>query len=151
MTQVRSTRRLATAVSTLRFGETVVDVYPDRTLITFSDGSTVPGAPEDTDSYRETARRYGYEQDTLKLCQEHEVMHIALCHWLGVKSPTMILLTEGDDDRLHYLNRLEECAVLSIQHLARAAGVDLVARMKEWSDKINETPGEKAPARRARH
>lgn len=91
----------------------MIDIYPDSTLITFSDGS----------------------EDTLRLCQEHEITHIALCHWLGIDRPTMTLLREGDDDRLHYLNRLEECAVLSIQHLARAAGVDLLARMKEWSQK----------------
>jgi hypothetical protein len=120
-------------VSTLNFWDTMIDIYPDSTLITFVDGSTVPGAPQDTDSYRDTAERYGYEADTLRLCQEHEVTHIALCHWLGIDSPTMTLLREGDDDRLHYFNRLEECAVLSIQHLARAAGVDLLARMKEWS------------------
>lgn len=89
--------------------------------------------PEDTDSYRATAVRYGYEEDTLRLCQEHEVTHIALCHWLGIESPTMVLLRHGDDDRLHYVNKLEECAVLAIQHLARATGVDLIARMKEWA------------------
>lgn len=116
----------------LPFGDTIVHVYPNSTCIIFSDGSTVPGAPEDTDAYRATALKHGYGDDTLRLCQEHEVMHIALCHWLGIDSPTMTLLRNGDDENLHQLNGLEEAAVLAIQHFARVAGVDIVARMKEW-------------------
>jgi hypothetical protein len=118
----------------LAFGDTIVQVYPDSTCITFDDGSSVPGAPENTDSYRTTALNHGYGHDTLRLCQEHEVMHIALCHWLGIDSPTMTLLRHGDDANLHLLNGLEEAAVLAVQHFARVAGVDLVARMKEWLD-----------------
>ena len=105
----------------MQFGDTSVDVYADSTCITFTDGSTVSDPPS------------GYEAENLRLCREHDLMHVALCHWLGIESPTMLLLREGDDDRLHYVNKLEEVAVLSIQHLARAAGVDLVARMKEWN------------------
>src|ERR1044071_3628818 len=114
------------------FGDTLVEVYSDSTCITFGDGSTIPGAPEDTDAYRATALQHGYGDDTLRLCQEHEVMHIALCHWLVIDSPTRPLLRQGDDERLHQLNGLEEAAVLAIQHFARRAGVDLVARMKAW-------------------
>lgn len=116
----------------LRFGPTTVEVWPDHTRIVFDDGSTVPGAPEDTDAYRDTAARYGYGNDTLQLCKDHEVMHIALCHWLGIDSPTMeIMRTGGAASRL---NGLEETAVLAVQHFARAAGVDLVARMRALID-----------------
>jgi hypothetical protein len=108
----------------MQFGDTTIDVYGDSTCITYTDGSTV------------TTPEYGsYDADNLRLCKEHDVMHLALCHWLGIESPTMLLLREGDDDRLYHLNKLEEVAVLSIQHLARAAGVDLVARMKDWTSK----------------
>jgi len=117
-------------VTSLHFTNTRVDVFPDSTLITLADGTTVPGAPEDTDDYRATAARLGYGDDTLKLCQEHEVTHIALCDWLGIDSPTMILLHAPEpDDRLRRLNQLEEAAVLAIQHFARAAGIDLVNQM----------------------
>ena len=116
-------------MQSLQFGSTIIEVYPDSTRICFADGSTVPGAPEDTAEYRATAQRHGYGDDTLKLCQEHELMHIALCHWLGIDSPTMTLLRRGDDDRLHELNRLEETAVLAVQHFARIAGIDLVTQM----------------------
>lgn len=115
----------------LSFGDTLVEVFTDSTRITFSDGSTIFGAPEDTDSYRSTAMQHGYGEDTLRLCQEHEVMHIALCHWLGIHSPTMTLLRHGDDESLHQLNCLEEAAVLAVQRFARAAGIDLIARMKQ--------------------
>jgi hypothetical protein len=33
----------------------------------------------------------------------------------------LLVLCAGDDDRLYYTNTLEECAVISSQHLARAA------------------------------
>jgi hypothetical protein len=116
--------------TTLQFGTTKVEVFPDQTLITFEDGFAVPGAPEDTDEYRATAEKFGYGSDTLKLCQEHEVMHIALCHWLGVKSPTMRRL-QTNDDSLAKLNRLEEAAILALQRFARECNIDLVERMQE--------------------
>jgi hypothetical protein len=109
--------------------EAVVEVYADHTRIWFADGGTVDGAPEDTDDYRATAQRHGYGDDTLRLCKEHEVTHIALCHWLGVASPTMQLVRHGTGQP--HLNHLEETAVLAVQHFARAAGIDLVARMAE--------------------
>jgi hypothetical protein len=107
----------------------VIEVYADSTRIIFDDGSVVYGAPEDTDDYRATAQRYGYGEDTLRLCKEHEVTHIALCDWLGLSSPTMELVRHGTGEV--HLNHLEESAVLAVQHFARAAGIDLVARMAE--------------------
>jgi hypothetical protein len=113
-------------VTQLHFGDATVHVLADSTVITFDDGSIIPGAPEDTDAYRATALRYGYGADTLQMCKDHELMHIALCHWLGIESPTMRLLRSDGDDRSKSLNRLEEAAVLAVQQFARAAGVDLV-------------------------
>jgi len=112
----------------IQFDSTLIEVHADSTRITFADGTVVTGAPEDTDSYRATAERHGYGADTLQLCKEHEVLHIALCHWLGIDSPTMRLVRHGDDARLHRLNRLEEDAVLAVQKFAKAAGIDLVVR-----------------------
>jgi hypothetical protein len=113
----------------LRCAEALVEVYADSTRITFVDGGVVYGAPEDTDDYRATAQRHGYGADTLRLCKEHEVMHVALCHWLGLPSPTMELVRHGIGKS--HLNHLEETAVLAVQHFARVAGIDLVARMAE--------------------
>ena len=110
----------------IQFGSTIIEVYPDSTRIIFPDGTIVAGAPQDTESYRATAEQHGYGADTLQLCKEHEVMHVALCHWLGIDSPTMRLLRYGDDARLHRLNGLEEAAVLAVQKFARAIGVDLI-------------------------
>ena len=124
------TLELKIPTTTLQFGTTTVEVFSDHTMISFADGFTVPGAPEDTDDYRATAAKFGYGTDTLKLCQEHEVMHIALCHWLGIDSPTMRRLRTNDES-LAKLNRLEEAAVLAIQRLARECNLDLVQRMQE--------------------
>jgi hypothetical protein len=125
-----ATLELNTPTATLQFGTTTVEVFPDHTMIRFEDGFTVAGAPEDTDDYRATADKFGYGTDTLKLCQEHEVMHIALCHWLGVESPTMRRL-QTNDESLAKLNRLEEAAILAIQRFARECNIDLVQRMQE--------------------
>lgn len=118
-------------VTSLQFGTTTVEIWPNSTRIVYPDEIAIPGSPEDTDSYRACAARLGYGADTLKMCKDHETMHIALSHWLGIESPTMKLLRLGDDDTLHSINRLEEDAILALQRFACAAGVDLLARMAE--------------------
>lgn len=108
-------------------GAASITVYPSSTLIQFSDGLTIAGLPEDTDAYRTTAFKCGYGNDTTALCIDHEIVHIALAHWLGLDSPTMKAVRYdrlGDD---HDLRQLEEAAVLAIQHYARAAGRDLIS------------------------
>lgn len=111
----------------LRFHDTTIEVHDDHTMIYLPSGATVPGAPEDTDGYRATAHRYGYGEDTLQLCKDHEVMHVALSDWLGLPiSPTMHFVSTGDDSEVA-LRGLEEAAVLAIQRYARAAGIDLIA------------------------
>ena len=109
-------------MNTIRFGDTLVTVHDFGTVITFADGLQVDGNPEDTDPYRATAARYGYGSDTLALCKDHEIMHIALAHWLRIESPTMRQRDDMD------LRELEEAAVLAVQQYARAAGVDLIQR-----------------------
>lgn len=118
---------------TIRFGATIAEIYPDSTRILFPDGAEISGAPQDTNAYRATARQHGYGDDTLALCQEHEVLHIALTHWLGTESATMRAL-RGEAD-MQALSDLEEAAVLAVQRFARAAGVDLIERFVA----INET------------
>lgn len=114
---------------TLTFGDTVVSIEPWGSVITWPDGSSVIGMPEDTDEYRATAINHGYDDDTLALCQEHELMHVALCHWLGTVSPVMEeMRTPGMAGS--EIRRYEEAAVLAIQSFARAMDVDLIAAMR---------------------
>lgn len=113
-------------VRILKFDGITIHVYPDSTLIEYEDGSLVPGTPEDTDEYRATAERYGYGDDTTRLCIDHEIMHVALSQWLGLAdSPTMQSVRTGDPgDR--QIRDHEEAAVLAVQQFARMVGVDVV-------------------------
>jgi hypothetical protein len=114
----------------LCFGDVVVLVDDRGTLITWSDGTSVPGEPEDTDSYRKTAIELGYGDDTLAMCQEHELLHVALCYWLGVPSPVMEALRRRPAEMAGAETReLEEAAILAVQKFAKATGVDIVYQM----------------------
>lgn len=116
----------------LRFGDAVVAIHDWGTIIAWSDGTSVHGAPEDTAEYRRTALEHGYGDDTLALCREHELLHVALCHWLGVPSPVMDALRKGPDVMAGAeIRLLEESAVLAVQKFARAMGVDLIDAMKK--------------------
>ena len=118
----------------LRFGYTIVEIYPDSTRITLPDGAQILGAPQDTVAYRRTAKQHGYGGDTLLLCKEHEVMHIAVTHWLGIESATMRVLR--GDSSMKALSDMEEAAVLAVQRLARAHGVDLLERMNQCNETL---------------
>jgi hypothetical protein len=111
--------------STLRFGETIIYVRTSGTLIHFADGRSVAGEPEDSAEYRATAERCGYGSDTLSLCIDHEIVHVALADWLGFDSPTMLAVRDEQPDQACALRVLEEAAVLAIQQYAKAAGIDL--------------------------
>ena len=41
----------------------------------FADGSKVPAAPQDTDTYRARARELGYGDNIWAMCLEHELFH----------------------------------------------------------------------------
>src|SRR4051812_37338617 len=109
----------------LKFGENQVELFPESTRITLRCGSTILGAPEDTDGYRQTAYNNGYGTDTLRLCKEHEATHVALAHWLGLnESPTMRLVATNEGKQ--YIADTEEAAVLAIQRFANAVGIKLI-------------------------
>jgi hypothetical protein len=113
--------------ATIAIGPTTISIFPTSTLISFADGRTVAGQPEDTAAYRATAFQHGYDEDTLRMWIDHEIIHIALAHWLGLAdSPTMkaVRYDRLEDD--HSLRQLEEIAVLAVQQYARAAGLDLL-------------------------
>jgi hypothetical protein len=116
----------------LSFGNVLVAIHKWGTVIAWPDGTHVIGMPEDNDVYRKTAHEHGYGDDTLSLCREHELLHVALCHWLGTPSPVMEACRLGGDMPGADIRRLEEAAVLAIQRFAKAMDVDLIHALTAW-------------------
>jgi hypothetical protein len=114
-------------------GDATATINSDGIVLSWPDGTSVPGCPHDTDSYRETAEDYGYGPDTMALCVEHELTHGALGAWLGVPSPVMLEL-RGSKVADPVVASREEAAVLAIQAYARAIGVDLTDRFEFIGD-----------------
>jgi len=54
----------------------------DHTETIYPDGTSVAAHPEDSDEYREKARRYGYGTDVSALSREHEILHTFLAEKL---------------------------------------------------------------------
>src|SRR5215211_4666478 len=106
-------------------GAACVELLGQGTRISWPDGTAVVGQPHETESYKETARKHGYGDDVSLLCIEHEVMHVALAHWLGFPSQVMDM-QRGQQSSIH-LQELEENAVLAIQAYMRAIGVAAVS------------------------
>lgn len=115
-----------TLPTTLRFGGTTVEVWSDCTRVTLPSGGTVVGAPQDNDAYRAAALRLGYGADTAAMSREHEVGHAALCHFLGLPCSPVMSTVAGEPVGDVVTHWLEEEAVMAVQRLARAVGVDLV-------------------------
>lgn len=130
---MRSGGATITINKTLIFGDVVVTLHDQGAVIAWPDGTSVSGAPEDTDDYRRTAEECGYGSDTLSLCREHELLHVALGHWLGVASPVMEALRRQPEATAGAeIRRLEEAAVLSIQRFIRAMDLDLVEALSDY-------------------
>lgn len=116
----------------LRFGRTLVEHWPDSTRTLLPSGAGVVAAPQDADAYRATAARLGYGPDTLRMMRDHEALHSALAHLLGLpESPTLRRVADGAGDT--ELTGLEEQAVLAIAAFANAAGADLSAALALWA------------------
>jgi len=106
------------------FGETVVSFDEGQALTTLPDGFEVHALPHDTDSYRETARRLGYGADVAQLCIEHELTHSWLLASLGQPCcPALHAVAHGLPETV--LHGLIEDAVMAVQRLANALGVNL--------------------------
>lgn len=110
------------------FGAVRVQCGPDWTCTHDArTGRTVFGAPEPTPAYALLARQIGYGADTARMCVDHELMHSALAHLLGLPaSPTLTRVAVDPAAPATDLTRLEEMAVLAVQAYALQAGVDLV-------------------------
>lgn len=92
--------------------------------VTLPDGSVVLGAPHDTESYRETARRLGYGDDVVQLAREHDPLHVWLCDALGLPDSPALRVSAGLDAD-NELAQAEEGAVMGLQEFCRKAGVKL--------------------------
>lgn len=108
---------------TLRNG-TVVEVLATGSRIILPDGTIVFGEPHYSESYQETARRLGYGEDVLRLCQEHDPAHAWLADAIGLKeSPALRAAIGGAVDPA--IASADEEATMSLQRFCRAAGVTL--------------------------
>lgn len=107
------------------FGDTSIQRLPHGARTTLPCGEVIPATPHETDGYRRTAAEHGYGSDTLRLCQEHELVHVALADWLRLLvSPTLQGVADGRDWEHAWI---EEAAVLAVQRYARTLGLDLWA------------------------
>lgn len=90
----------------------------------FADGASVTAAPEDTDSYRATARTLGYGADTWSQCWQHEVLHTWLACRIGLRySPTLRLVALGRNGGQADMQANEENLVLGLQGLLNGVRV----------------------------
>lgn len=80
----------------LRHGGTLE--FTDYGAITrFDDGATWGALPHDTHDYHVIAHRCGYEDDTLRYCQEHELAHHVVAEAFGSPSLVLFALAHGNE------------------------------------------------------
>lgn len=103
---------------------TVVSILPKSALVRLPGGAVVRSRPQKTESYRTTAERLGYFDDTLALCKDHDPLHAALCDWLGLPDSFALRCAAGLDAESE-VSAAEEDAVLAVQRFMRLAGIGL--------------------------
>lgn len=109
-------------------GQTAVAVMPGHVTTMLHDGALVHAVPHDTDDYGATAKRLGYGEDRDRMNRDHELLHSLIAAMLGQpESPVMRAVAEdrGEHDADGLLG-IEEDAVLAVQRLAMAWGVNLL-------------------------
>ncbi len=107
-------------------GAHTIRMAPGRVTTTLHDGAVVHAVPHDTADYRATAARLGYGTDTAAMNADHEITHALLAAWLGLdESPVMRAVADDAWQDGPAALGLEEDAVLAVQRLARAWGVEL--------------------------
>lgn len=111
--------------ATLQIGSHRIELNGRLTVTHLAGGAEVRAFPEDTPEYVARAEALGYGADTAAMSREHEITHALLARWLDIpENPTL----RGAATGKHWPHwRDEEAAVLAIQKLARALGIDLVA------------------------
>ncbi|GEM_PF-1938985 len=109
---------------TLTFKYCWVHLSPGYTETIFHDGTRVTAVPENSDTYREKARRYGYGEDIAALSREHEVLHTLLAERLrDTGSPALWAVAHGQQEQVAPLweQEEEEALVLAFQSYLNGA------------------------------
>lgn len=115
----------------LRIDGARIELHQNLITITeFPGHGFVLAYPQDTPAYRQRAREHGYGRETAAMSRDHELCHSLLSHWLGLpRSAALFSVAVGEN--AGRLGQLEETAVMAVQALAKAAGVDLVQLARE--------------------
>jgi hypothetical protein len=112
----------------LRFAS--LEYTPEGAVTHFPDGSSWGALPHDTPAYHAIAHRLGYEGDTLRYCQEHELAHALIGEHFCSHSPVIWALAHGEEPPA-MIAAAEEALVLTLQRYARANEVPMVDRV-DW-------------------
>jgi hypothetical protein len=96
----------------------------------FRDGSRWGALPHDEPHYHALAHRLGYEGDTLRYCQEHELAHHCIAEHFYSHSPVLWALAH-DEQPCAMIAAAEEALALALQRYARANEHPLVDRI-DW-------------------
>jgi hypothetical protein len=106
-----------------RFGSVLVRIFEDTRYLetVFPDGTKVPAAPHDTDSYRAQAEALCYTPDAdgcWQMCRDHEIGHTLLTQTLGLEhSPSLWAVAHGTPNHTEISGEMwaEEELVLAFQ------------------------------------
>lgn len=119
-------------MTTIRLAGSEIEIASWGVTTLYPDGLSVPAAPQDDATYRVRAESLGYGTDTMRLCQEHEVMHAIVAEWLGLEhSPTLRGVAEGSYWP-HW--QIEEAMVLAAQKMCRQLGIDIIDLARKIGD-----------------
>lgn len=112
----------------IRIGTAVIEISKDHVLSILADGARVEAEPHDTADYAASAQHLGYAGDVAGMNRDHELAHHLLASVLGLaESPVMRSVANDtwQDDPDGTL-QLEEDAVMALQRLTKALGIDLI-------------------------
>ena len=116
----------------LHLGTSTIELHDSLMTVTrLHDGREIKAWPQEDEAYRARAVELGYGADTFAMSRDHEILHSLIAVWLGLpESPTL----RGAATRQWWPNwRQEEGAVLAMQALCRALGVDVVVLAERLS------------------
>lgn len=99
-------------------------------VTTWPDGKQWGALPHDVPHYHALAHRLGYEGDTLRYCQEHDLAHHLVCEYFGNRSAVLWALAHSRQPDA-WDTASEEALALALQRYARTNEVPLVDRV-DW-------------------
>lgn len=119
-------------VKTFRLGVCQVDITPECTYTKFPDGQMVLGWHEPQKGQDKLAKDMGY-RSAYEMNVHHDLTHTLVSTMIGLPySCTMRGIADKNFWRHH---RREEAAILGVQQLALAAGIDLLKVAETYSRK----------------